>query len=83
MRKIIEVKANSDHSLDLTFDDGSIRRFDMRPYLDFPVFRTLKDLECFADVKVEHGTVTWAGGQDIGPDTLYLESVKIGEVVSA
>jgi len=83
MRKVIDVTANTDFSLELTFDDGSIRRFDMKPYLDFPAFRSLKDVKRFTDVKVEHGTVTWASGQDISPDTVYLESVKIGEVVTA
>ena len=39
MRKVIEAIANDDFTLDLTFDDGSVRRFDMKPYLDFPVFQ--------------------------------------------
>ena len=35
MKKVIAVKANEDFSLELKFNDNSIRKFDARPYLDF------------------------------------------------
>jgi len=44
MIKVIEVKANDDFSLDLKFGDGKRRRFDMKSYLDYEVFKSLKDL---------------------------------------
>jgi hypothetical protein len=81
MRKVIEAKANDDFTLDLTFDDGSVRRFDMKPYLDYPVFQRLKDVNYFRKIRVEFDTVQWPDEQDISPETLYLESVQIGESV--
>ena len=81
MRKVIDASANDDFTLDLTFDDGSLRRFDMEPYLDYPVFQKLKDIDYFRKFKIEFGTVQWTDEQDISPDTLYLESVRIGERV--
>ena len=34
MKKVTAVKANQDFSLDLKFNDGTVRRFDVKPYLD-------------------------------------------------
>lgn len=59
--------------------DGTVRRFDVKPYLDFGVFRELKDLAYFNQVKLAFGTVQWPHEQDFSPDTLYLESILIDE----
>lgn len=77
MNKVIAVTANDDFSLDLKFNDGSVKRFDARPYLDYDVFRELKDPEYFKQVRLAFGTVQWPHEQDISPETLYLESVAI------
>ncbi|MEW6211630.1 MAG: DUF2442 domain-containing protein [Acidobacteriota bacterium] len=77
MRKVVDAKANDDFSLDLTFDDGSVRRFDVSPYLDYGVFTELKDKNYFKQVRVAFGTVQWPNEQDISPETLYLESSVI------
>jgi hypothetical protein len=79
MKKVIEVKAQSNFCLVLRFDDGSLRRFDAKPYLDLGVFAELKDLNYFKQVTIAYGTVRWPHEQDISPDTLYLESVTIDE----
>lgn len=77
MKKVISAKANDDFTLDLQFDNGKLKRFDVKPYLDFPVFRELKNLENFKQIKIVFGTVQWKNEQDISPETLYLESVEI------
>jgi hypothetical protein len=59
MRKVVEAKANDNFSLDVMFDDGSVRRFDVKPYLEFGVFRELKDGDYFKRVRVAFGTVQW------------------------
>ncbi len=79
MNKVLAVKANDDFSLDLKFNDGSVRRFDVKPYLDYEVFRELKDLSYFKKVRIAFGTVQWQHEQDISPETLYLESVAVFE----
>ncbi len=79
MKKVLAVKANDDFSLNLKFNDGSVRRFDVKPYLDFGIFTELKDLDYFNQVKIAFGTVQWPHDQDISPDTLYLESTPIDE----
>ena len=77
MKKVVAVRANENFSLDLKFSDGSFRRFDVKPYLDFGVFTELKDPQYFNQVKIAFGTVQWPHEQDISPDTLYLESTPI------
>lgn len=79
MKKVVAVKANEDFSLDLKFNDGSVRRFVVAPYLDLGVFAELKDFTYFKQVKIAFGTVQWPHEQDISPDTLYLESTPIDE----
>lgn len=77
MKKVVTVKANEDFSLDLKFNDNTVRRFDARPYLDFGVFNELKDIGYFKQVKIAYGTVQWPHEQDFSPDTLYIESRPI------
>lgn len=83
MIKVIEAKANDDFSLELRFNDGSIKRFDATPYLDYEVFRPLKNIDYFKRIKIAFGTVQWQDEQDISPDTLYLEGKDIKESLLA
>ena len=73
MIKVTAVKANDDYTLDLRFSDGSVKRFDVKPYLKYEVFNELKDLSYFKQVRLAFGTVHWPHEQDIAPDTLFLE----------
>jgi len=41
------------------------------------VFAELRDESAFRSVHAWHGTVQWAGGQDVCPDTLYENSVPV------
>jgi Protein of unknown function (DUF2442) len=81
MKKVTAVKANDNYSLDLTFNDGSTRIFDVKPYLDYEIFRELKELDYFKQVRVAFGTVQWPHEQDISPETLYIESVPVAESI--
>lgn len=74
MNRVITANANDDFTLDLKFSDGSLRRFDTKPYLDKGIFKELKDLDYFKNISIAHGTVNWPHDQDISPDTLYIES---------
>ena len=77
MHKVIAVRANDDYSLDLEFNNGSVRRFDVKPYLEYGVFKELKDRSYFKKVKVAFGTAQWPNEQDISPETMYMESVAV------
>ena len=77
MNKVTGVTANDDLPLDLRFKDGSVKRFDAKPYLDYEVFRELKDLNYFKQVDLAFATVQWPHEQDISPETLYVEGVAL------
>lgn len=79
MNKVTAVKANDDFSLDLRFSDGSVKRFDTKPYLDYEVFRELKDLNYFSQVALAFGTVRWPHEQDISSETLCLEGLPVSD----
>ena len=73
--RVSRVEPEGDYRLRLWFANGEERVFDLTPYLDTGVFRALKDTAAFCDVRVSMGAVCWGGGQDLSPDTLYLDSV--------
>jgi hypothetical protein len=74
MTKVVDAKANDDLTLDLRFSDGTLRRFDAKPYLDKGVFRELNNVGYFKNFTIAYGTVTWPNEQDFAPETLYVES---------
>lgn len=74
---IISVKANDDYTLELTFENGEKRRFDIKPYLDKKPFIKLQNSPLFFKATIEFGTVVWPGNIDIAPDTLWTGSIPI------
>jgi hypothetical protein len=72
--RVREVKPDLDYTLTLTFTNGEVRVFDVKPYLDKGVFRELKETSLFNSVRPFLGSVQWQNGQDFCPDMLYLDS---------
>ena len=68
------LKPQENYCLLLTFDNGEKRVFDLKPYLEKPVFRKLKNIALFQTARVVSGSVEWQGEVDLSYDTLYLES---------
>jgi hypothetical protein len=75
--RVQDVKPNRDFTLTLTFMNGEVRVFDVKPYLDKGIFRELKELSLFNSVKPFLGSIQWKNGQDFCPDMLYLESKAV------
>ena len=73
---VIEVSTTNDYKLNLVFANGEKGVYDCHKWLDFGVFKELKNKMYFSRARVEHGTVSWPHEQDICPDTLYLDSIK-------
>ena len=82
MIRVAAVIAVADFHLMLIFTNQEKRRFDMRPYLDLPVFQPLKNHGFFALASVAYGTVVWPGDIDIAPETLYARSVAQDSVLA-
>ena len=68
--RVQAVKPNTDYTLTLTFTNGEIRVFDVKPYLQVGIFQELQDLGLFYSVKPFLGSIQWKNGQDFCPDTL-------------
>ena len=71
--RVKSVIANEDFTLTIKFQNGEEKIFDMGIYLNFGVFKELKDLSYFKQVKPFMGTIAWPHGQDVCPDTVYIE----------
>ena len=77
-----KVKPLSDYRLELTFENKEIKIFDVKPYLDTGLFKTLRDDKYFKTVKVSYDTIEWPNGVDLDPEVLYEKSkVKTKETV--
>ena len=72
---VVTVKPQHDFQLDLEFENGERRRFDMRPLLEIKPWNCIAKLPLFERVRVDYGTVVWPGEIDIAPETLYDLSV--------
>lgn len=69
------------YKLIINFTNGEIKIFDLKPYLDYPVYDFLKDENHCRKATVKFGTVVWNDDTDIDPDRLYLESKIINNKV--
>jgi hypothetical protein len=79
MHFVRSVSHVSGYELLLSFEDGSVRRVDLGPYLDGEIFKPLRDIEYFKTVRLddELDTIVWDNGADISPDFLH----EIGQEV--
>ena len=69
-----QVRPLEDYQLELIFENGERRIFDVKPYLKRGVFVRLQNHAVFQVVRVVAGSVEWPGELDLSYDTLYLES---------
>jgi len=69
----------TDYRLEIVFENGERRIFDVKPYLQRGVFVRLQTRAAFQAARVVAGSVEWPGGLDLSYDTLYLE----GQAVTA
>jgi hypothetical protein len=82
------VRPADDYRLELVFENGECRIFDVKPYLRRGVFVRLQNRATFQAARVVAGSVEWPGELDLSYDTLYLESQPVaapavGEMASA
>ena len=69
--------------LDITFENGERRRFDMRPLLSMKPWSRVAAPALFDRASVDYGTVVWPGNIDIDPETLYEQSEPIDDLSPA
>jgi hypothetical protein len=72
--RVVQVKPLKSYTLYITFENGEEKEFDVKPNLEIGVFKELQNVSLFNSVKPFMGSIQWANGIDLCPDTLYLES---------
>ena len=74
------VKPNANYTITLTFTNGEVRSFDVKPYLEKGIFKELKDENKFKQVQPFLGSIQWQGGQDFCADTLYENAKEMAQL---
>jgi hypothetical protein len=76
----IRVSPKDDFTLTIEFSNGEMRSYDMKPHLEFGIFKELSDLTYFKRARIVDNTVEWPNHQDICPDTLYEDGRPVQAV---
>lgn len=71
MLRVVDVDHIKDYELLVTFNDGSKKKVDLKPYLTGEVFGELLDKDKFIQYGLTHVTIEWANGADLAPEFLY------------
>ena len=74
---VTKVTAKPGYVLELEFENGEYRLFDMSYLMDKKPFNRLKEANAFFAARVDYGTVVWPGNIDIDPAALYDRSAPV------
>ena len=75
---VVKVAPGEGYVLSIVFDNGETGTLDMKEYLDFGVFKRLKDQNLFKKVRVSFDTIEWDSGIDLDPEFVY-EKCRAGK----
>lgn len=71
MLTITDAKYIADYTLELTFSNGEVRRFDFASLYSQGIFRKLQDPEYFRNFTIDDFTVDWNNEIGFAPEYLY------------
>lgn len=75
---LVKVVPKDNFTLELYLKDGTIRTFDMKPYLKYEAFEDLNDIENFRKFEIDElGGIDWLQGGSLSQDTLLNKSTLI------
>lgn len=77
--KAKKVKTLNDYKIFIMFENGEKKIFDLKPYLEYEVFKPLKNIDEFNKIFIDFGTVCWKCGADLSRDTLYIKGTEYNE----
>lgn len=68
---ITSVEDKGDYILSVGFNNGENGLLDMKPYLNFGIFKKIQDPCIFKGVRVSFDTIAWETGADLAPEFVY------------
>ncbi len=80
--RLTNVKPLANYKLEVEFTDGTSGLVDISHRImseNAGIFATLKDIDLFNQVYLEHGAVTWPGEIDLAPDVMHDEIQTYGK----
>jgi len=81
MHRVTELRALEGYTLELHFDDGSVKIVDLRPFIGKGISAPLLDHNYFARVEIDSaGGIGWPNGYDFCPNFLYQDVPAIDVV---
>ena len=76
---IKSIQADENWGVVFTLENGEIRQFDIKPYLEFEAFKELNEISEFKKIHNGRYYIEWESGADLSLDTLNAKSIVIKE----
>lgn len=77
--KIIRAKALEDYKIELLYETGELKIYDMTELINTCEFyKNLKDKNEFKNLKIFGLSIQWQNGEDVAPELLYDDSILQG-----
>lgn len=73
---VVKVEARENYQIYIEFDNNESGLLDMEPYLNFGVFKKIRDKSVFYKVRVSFDTVEWPEGIDLDPRFVYEKCAR-------
>lgn len=70
MIRITEITPKDNYTIVIKLDNGRVGTLDVKEYLEMGVFKELKDLEYFRQVKNHGRYIAWPNEQDLCADSI-------------
>lgn len=75
--KLINALPMSDKKVKLFYENGEVKMFDVKPFLNSPLFAHLKDEKKFQVLIQKKGYIAFDDRTDFSPQILYDDGVSI------
>ena len=80
MKNIKKINALQNYILNFIFTDGSEILFDMKPFLKYGLYSSIRDEINFQQVKFDGDHIYWNKVADIHLNTILQEGIKVPEI---
>lgn len=75
--RIQSIKTLNNFCIEITYITGEKRLYDMKKNLEYNFYKNLNNLDYFKLAKCVNTTIEWPQGEDIDPNELYNNGIKI------